>query len=184
MEKLNDYSGEFLPELNFSDFSADTLAELLTLYCRLYMALDGFWYLTVKERVSNEEALACDIQTWERHARYEMAKISRQLNIQGNDVVSVMKTIQITPWLRQTQFRIEVKNQNNAILTVTHCPTLDALEKEGQGRESEICNMVDRKLFQDYASFFNPDIVLKCLKLPPRKGKDEVCCQWEFSLES
>jgi len=184
MEKLNDYSGEFLPELEFSDFSSDTLAELLALYCKLYMALDGFWYLTTKERVGNEGALACDIQTWERHSKYEMAKIAKQLNIQGNDVVAVMKAIQITPWMRQTQFRIEVKNHNNAILTVAHCPTVDALEKEGEGRESEICNIVDRKLFQDYASFFNPDIVLKCLKLPPRKSKDDICCQWEFSLES
>ena len=183
MKKLNDYSGEFLPELEFADFSSDTLAELLSLYCKLYMALDGFWYLTTKERVGNEEALACDINTWERHAKYEMAKISKQLNIRGNDVVSVMKTIQITPWLRQTQFKIEVKNHNNAVLTVTYCPTLDALEREGEGRENEICNMVDRKLFQDYASFFNPNIKVESLRLPPRKSGDEICCQWQFTCD-
>ena len=115
MEKLNDYSGEFLPELEFSDFSSDTLAQLLALYCKLYMALDGFWYLTTKERVGNEEALACDIQTWERHSKYEMAKITKQLNIQGNDVVAVMKAIQITPWKQQTQLEIEVKNTNKTL---------------------------------------------------------------------
>ena len=182
MKKLNDYSGEFLPELEFSDFSSRTLTELLALYCKLYMALDGFWYLTVKERVGNEEALACDIQTWGRHCKYEMTKITKQLNIRGDDVVAVMKDIQITPWLRQTQFRIELKNHNNAMLTVTYCPTLDALEKEGEGREYEICHIVDRKAFKEYASFFNPDIAVKCLKLPPRKSKDEICCQWEFNL--
>lgn len=172
-----------LPNLEFSNFSPDTLADLLTLYARLYMALDGFWYLTTKERVGNEEALACDIQTWERHAKYEMAKISKQLNIQGNDVISAMKSIQLTPWLRQTQFNIEVHGHNSAVLTVNHCPTLVALEREGEGRENEICSIVDRKLFREYASFFNPDIKVECLKLPPRKDKDEICCQWEFKLE-
>jgi hypothetical protein len=182
MRKLDDYSGGFLSHLKFSDFSPDTLAELLTLYCKLYMALDGFWYLTLQERINNEEALACDISTWERVSKYEMAKITKQLNIQGNDVTALMKAIQITPWLRQTQFEIEVKNHNKAMLTVTHCPTLDALEREGKGRENEICNVVDRKLFKDYASFFNASIEVKCLKLPPRKSKDEICCQWEFNL--
>ena len=182
MRKLDDYSGEFLSDLKFSDFSPNTLAELLALYCKLYMALDGFWYLTVKERGSNEEALACDISTWEKVGRYEMTKITKQLNIQGNDVVAVMKAIQITPWLRQTQFRIEVKNHNNAVLTVTYCPTLDYLERESEGREKEICNIFDRKLFKDYASFFNPNIEVKYLKLPPRKSKDDICCQWEFKL--
>ena len=184
MTQLNDYSGELRPDLKFSDFSHSALADLLALYCKLYMAMDGFWYLTVKEKISNEEALACDIQTWEKACKYEMAKITKQLNIQGNDVVALMKAIQVTPWMRQTQFEIEVKDENNAVLVVTHCPTLIALEKEGEGRENEICNMVDQKLFKYYASFFNPDIEVKSLKLPPRKSKDEICCRWEFRLES
>jgi hypothetical protein len=27
---------------------------------------------------------------------------------------------------------------------------------------------------------------MKCkgLKLPPRKSKDDICCQWEFKVES
>jgi hypothetical protein len=183
MRKVNDYSGEFLPNLEFTDFSHETIADLLTLYARLYMALDGFWYLTVKERVGNEEALACDIQAWDKHAKYEMTRISKQLNIRGNDVISVMKSIQLTPWLQQTRFTIEVKDHNKAKLTVNHCPTLVALEKEGEGRENEICNIVDRKLFQVYSSFFNPNIKVECLKIAPRKNKDEICCQWEFDLE-
>ena len=55
MRKLTDYGGKFLPNLKFSDFSPGTLARLLALYSKLYMALDGFWYLTVKERISNEK---------------------------------------------------------------------------------------------------------------------------------
>ena len=61
MEKLDDYSGRLLPNLKLSDFSADTLAGLSELYCKLYIAVDGFWYLTIKERINNKEALASDI---------------------------------------------------------------------------------------------------------------------------
>ncbi len=83
MKKLSDYSGRFLPDLKPGDFSPDTLAQLLTLYSQLYIALDGFWYLVVKERAGDEEALACDLQAWERICKYEMAKIKRQLKNPG-----------------------------------------------------------------------------------------------------
>ncbi len=183
MKSLTDFRGEFLPNLKLNDFSPDTLADLLTLYSKLYIALDGFWYLTVKERLSNEEALACDMRTWEIMCKYEMAKITKQLNIQGNDVTSLMKAIQIAPWFRHIEHEIEIRNPNNAMFTVSYCATLDALEREGEGREEQICNIVDPKIFKYYASFFNPDIEVKCLKSPPRKSKDEICCQWEFASD-
>lgn len=183
MKKLDDYSGQFLPNLKLSDFSSKTLARLLGLYCQFYRALDGFWYLTVKERVSNEEALACDMRMWERLSRYEMANITKQLNIQGNDVTALMKAIQIIPWLQEMQYKMETRNHNSTTLTITYCPILDALEREGEGREDEICNIVDHKVFQGYASFLNPDIEVECLKSPPRKNKDEICCQWGFSCD-
>ena len=181
MKNLKDYRGQFLPNLRLSDFSPDALARMAGLYCKLYMALDGFWYLTVKERVSNEEALACDIQLWEKLSKYEMFNITEQMNIRGNDVIALMKAIQLVPWLQRMQYEIELNNHNHAILTVTGCPTLNALEKEGEGREKEICNIVEPGVLKGYAAYFSPDIGVKCLKSPPRKSKDEICCQWEFS---
>ncbi len=183
MKKLNDYSGELLPDLKFSDFSPDTLADLLTLYSKLYLALDGFWYLTVKEKLGNEAALACDLEVLKKVANYEMVKVTELLNIGGSDVVAVMKAMQTTPWFRNTEHEIEIENQNAAVLTITHCATLEALEKEGKGRENEICRIVEPIVFKHYASFFNPNIEVRCPKSPPRKSKDEICCQWEFTLD-
>jgi len=110
-----------------------------------------------------------------------MAKITKQLNIQGNDVIALMKALQLTPWFGNTVRKIEMQDKNTAMLTFTSCGTLDALEKEGEGREKEICQIFEPVFFQRYASFFNPDIEVKCLKSPPRKSKDEICCQWQFN---
>lgn len=183
MRKLNDYSGQFLPELKLSHFSSDTLVELLGLYTKLFIVLDAFWYLTVKEMVGNEKALACDIRTLKRLWQYEIPKITQTLNIQGNDVIALMKAIQISHRLQHTRYKIETKNHNSATLTVTYCPTLEGLEKEGAGREQQICNIVEPEVFSDLASFFNPDIKVKCLKSPPRKSQDEICCRWQFTCD-
>ena len=181
MKKLDDYSGEFLPDLKLGDFSPHALAELLKLYAKLYVAMDGIWYLTVKERLGDEEALACDIQAWEKNCRYEMARIRRQLKIRGNDITSLMKAFQLCPWCLLMKFDIEIKDSNSALFTVTYCPTLNALEGEGGGREEEICKVVEPRIMQAYASALGSDIRVRCVKSPPRKSRDDICCQWEFA---
>lgn len=184
MKGLADYSGEFLPNLKLEDFSHDTLVKLLTLYSKLYVALDGFWYLTVMERCGSKEALACDARTWKSMSKYELKRITEGLDIHGNDVIALMKALQIAPYFQNMQYRIDIENGNRATFTVTHCPTLDALEREGKGRESEICTIVEPEILKDYASFFSSSIQVECLKSPLRKSKDGVCCQWAFSLKS
>jgi len=178
-----DYSGEFNPELKPGDFSPDALTGLLDVYSKILVRVDGFWYLAVKERVSNKEALACDLQVWRRVCKYEMAKITEQLNIQGHNIAALMKAIQMVPWLQQLEHKINCNGQNEATLTVTRCLTLESLEREGEGREVEMCNQVEAKIFKYYAEFFNPDIEIKCLKSPPRQNNDDVCCRWRFVCE-
>jgi len=184
MRQLSDYSGEFITNLRPVDFCHETLAELLVLYSRLFMAMDGFWYLAVRERLGDEAVLACDIQAWENYCRYATNTIRRKLRIRGRDVVSAMKVIQVCPGFQIIDYEIDIKGKNYAILTVTRCPTLEALEAQGRGGEEQICNIVERSILTAHVSCFNPDIQVKSLKLPPRKSKDDISCQWEFSLGS
>jgi len=184
LRTLKDYSGDFLPDLKLSDFSHDTLVRLITLYSQLYIAIDGFWYLAAMERHGNDEALACDMRAWERAAKYEMKRITEALNIRGNDVAAFMKALQLTPWCQKMKYEMEIQSPNKAIFTVTYCPTLDALEKEGKGRQVPICAEVEPKILGWYASFFNPGMKFECLSPLPRKNKEDVCCVWSVYSES
>ena len=182
MAKLDDYGGGFLPDLEMSDFSPDTLVQLLKLYSKLYMAMDGFWYFTVKGGAGDKEALACDIKVWEDMVKYEALMIKRQLKIRGNDVAALMKITQLCPWFQLTESNIEIEGSSRAVLTIVYCPTLDSLEKKSEGAEYETCNVVCRRINEGIAAFCNPDIKVNCLKLPPRESRDDICCQWEFIL--
>lgn len=48
--ELQDYSGEFRPNIKYQDFSEDALARLLTEYSRLSLALDAWWQDVVREK--------------------------------------------------------------------------------------------------------------------------------------
>jgi hypothetical protein len=181
MVKLNDYSGEFLPDLKFGDFSQEGMVKMLYLFSRLYRAMDGFWYLAIKEKMGNEEALDRDLWVWDRVSRYEMKNIVKQFNIPGNDVTALMKAIQLSPWFWQDEIEIEIEDRNTAIFTARRCKVLEYMEKEGEGREQQICHVVEPRILNSYASFFSPDIKVKCLKMPPRQGPGDICCRWRFS---
>jgi hypothetical protein len=153
------------------------------MYAKLYVAIDGFWYMTVMDRNGNDEALACDIQAWKIMSKYEKKRIGETLRIQGNDILSFIKTLQISPWFILTGYTVDMESNNSAILTVTHCPTLEALEKEGSGRQKQICSVFETEIFRNYASLFNPNIETKPLTPLPRISKDDVCCKWSFKLK-
>ena len=105
------------------------------------------------------------------------------LNIHGDDVATMMKAIQASPWMWIYDYRIDLKNNNHAIVTYYTCPTLLSLEKEGTGREKLICQEMEPKLMRIIADYFNPEIQVIPIKLPPRTEYDDCCCQWEFKLD-
>jgi len=183
MKELEDYSGDYIPDLKLSDFSPQTLDKIVTLQGKVYLALDGFWYLAVKELFGNEKAFVCDMWAWEKVCKHEMELITTQLNIRGNSVIDLMKALQITSWMQTMKYSIEVSNPDRAILTINYCPILEGLEREGEGREEQICNVAGHRIFKYYASYFNHDIQVKGLRIAARTIKDDIYCQWEFSLD-
>jgi len=182
MRRLRDYSGQLNPNIKAEDFCKDVLVKMVQMYGKLYLAVDGFWYLSVKEKVNNDMALACDFWVWRKQCRNEMERITKLLNIQGKDVVSFLKAFQFSPWIWNMEYKMEVKNSNLGILTVIRCSTLEALEREGEGREKTFCKDVEPVMFKMFVDCFDSQIEVNHLRVPPRENRDEIACQWEFRL--
>ena len=183
MPELVDYSGKFDPKFSYDKFSKETLLKLLKAYSECMQRIDGFWYLAVMGKWGNDEALDCDVSVWDKAKRSEMRTISNLLNINGHDVATVVKYLQVQPWSWINHAEIDIKNNNHAILVSRQCPTLASIEKEGKGREKQQCGIACSKILPFVSSYFNPNIKVTPLKLPPRKNKNDICCQWEFKLE-
>lgn len=182
MNELTDYRDNFSPKLTPDTFNKDMLFGLLKVYAAHMIRMDGLWYSTVKSKWGNDQALDCDISNMQRARPLEIEAICGLMNIKGNDVISMMKVIQLSPWVRTLDFEMDVKNNNHATYLVRSCPTLFALEREGSGRERKICLDVCLLGMRITADRFNPDIKIIPLKVPPRENKNESCCHWEFSL--
>jgi len=180
---LMDYSGDYDPGFSHQKLSRETLLKLIDVYCEYIRKIDGFWYVIVMDRWGNDQAVDCDIAVWERVKPFELKVITEALNIRGHDVISFMKYAQASPWVALTDYTIDIKNENQAVLTHQACPTLFALEREGTGREERQCREIDARFFRMMAQFFHPNMEASPLKLPPRKNSTDICCQWKFKLD-
>jgi hypothetical protein len=173
---------KFKPDLNLSDLDSSALLNLLQVYSKLYLAMDASWYAAVEQKFDEKAALDCDVNAWERMSQYEMALVKRGLNIKGRDLRAFLWTLKLSPWYQLIEAEIELQDDRHATLVVTNCPSLNAFEQEGKGRENQICRVVEPRIFGGFAKAINPAIQVKCLKAPPRCNQNEICCKWAFAL--
>jgi len=163
--------------------SRDELVDLVKLSSRMILALDGFWYLSVKELAGNDKALDRDNWVWDRVMKFCVDELARLQGVQGKDVADYMKVMHPRPEGLVLEERVEVLNRNDAIRTVTYCPTIVAMEKEGEGRDAIHCGATCSEMRVKHSKLFNPAIRVTCLKIPPRKSKDDIFCQFEYKIQ-
>jgi len=186
MEELKDYSGELRPNLKMEDFSKEAVLRLWMAAVKLYLGLDGIWYSLIKERFDESTAKELDAEVWRRTTPLDVKWHREAMNNWGNDVESVLKHIQIDAGSGAVfpGLICDLIDKNHGILTVKRCLGLDYWERHGETElQKHECETVDAEGFQDLASLFNPKMKATALKIPPRKSKDEIACQWEFKLE-
>jgi hypothetical protein len=170
-------------DVKLESLSRDELIDLVKLSSRMILALDGFWYLSVKELAGNDKALDVDNWVWEKVMKFYVNELARLLGVQGRDVADYMKVMGPRPEGLVLEERVEILNRNDAIRTVTYCPTIVSMEKEGQGRDAIHCSAACAQMRGKHSKLFNPAIKVTCLKKPPRKSKDDIFCQFEYKIE-
>jgi len=190
MEELQDYSGEFRPNLKMVDFSKEQMSRIWSLGGFLYLGLGSVYYRVLKERLGEEKAMELDFEVWKRMALTEIRLTAQAANIHGDDVATIFKIFQCDPaggiggdsW---ADIEYDLKSDRHGIATFKDCKSLRYFEKHGEMATMEhVCTRVDVDWYNQCAQFVNPKIKVTPLKLPPRKSPDEIACQWEFKLES
>jgi hypothetical protein len=183
MAELKDYSGQFDPDFNYEKLSKGATLKMLKASSDYIRMIDGYWYLAVMKECGNDLAFKMDSDIWEKLGAYTMELTRRMLNIKGDGVDAVAKSLQASPWSLMYDIKAELKCDNIAIISFLNCPTLKSLMKEGQGREKLICHQLEHRLMEVKAHVFNPEIKVTPLKLPPQEPGSDISCQWELKLE-
>ncbi len=180
---IPDGGSHTLPEANLEDLSKAELIELARLYARLFFAMDGFWYLAVKELADEDMATAVDLWVWDKYARYEVKRLLPLLKLQNDDLTSFARAFGFSPWFSNLKHTFTRDGENKVTLTVLDCPSLEAMKREGMGREKTFCSQVEPQLLRMVVQSFNPGARVVPVELPLKAREDDVCCRWQFVVD-
>ncbi|MFA4836622.1 MAG: hypothetical protein WC749_11200 [Dehalococcoidia bacterium] len=169
------------------DTSKEALIKLMQTWGAGYARAAEDWYNTMKELVGDEQAHRYEMEVWCKTAETLNPALVKALGIEINNMVDFLKATQVIPDGALGGVynpRYEILSKNHVIITFYHCRCLEWLEKNASPqRLVAVCHDTEVQAFRSYLKFFIPKATVTPLKLPPRKSKDEIPCQWELKLE-
>jgi len=167
-------------EAEFDKLPRETLVKLLKVYARLFLALDGFWFLAAKEKLGYDVALDLDTKAWEGYFPYEAKKIRDCLGITDDSVEGILDSVKYSAFVPCLKHVISAYAKHKGVFEIWECPSLAAMERGGY---APTCEPVGTIVFNAYAKAINPKVAVRFLDGPPRKSPRDVSCKWEFVLE-
>lgn len=181
----DDYRGPFDPDLKLEEFSREALLRIAKEYARAYLILQGSWHSTLRARYGDRATIESDSSQWMTSGPAVSHWLSRALKIEVGNVESYFKALQMDPGFPLQLFDVEweLLNPNHGFFTCKKCTALDAFEAEGKGYEVIMCHEEEPPTFLKTALYHHPDMVVRPVKLPPRKSKDEIACKWECRID-
>lgn len=166
-------------EVDFDSLPRETLLKLLKLYSRLFLALDGFWFLAAKEKYGYDAALELDIKAWDGYFPYEAKKIREAMDIKDTSIQGIVDTLKYSALVPCMVHEIPEVSEKKGIFALYGCPSLLAMEKAGY---PPTCEPAGTVVFDKYAKAINSKAKARFLDGPPRKSPQDVSCKWEFAI--
>ena len=160
----------------------DTLVSLLEVCIKSLQTVDGLWFREVEDSHGLQEATRIDRKVWERLAISEAQRLKKALGLEGNDLATVMKALDWNPsWMAFGAFESEQLSSKEAVFRSTDC--LSQKRRLNQGRSLFPCKEVGEPYFRNFAQALNPKIEVRCEVAPPDNHREDLWCQWRFTLE-
>jgi len=156
-----------------------TLIELIKMYSRNWLTVDGLWFSGVEEKFGLDEAVDLDVRMWKIGSRIEVKRIAELVDLKKGGLQSVLRAINFMSWAACFDYNVEHK-ENKAIWTCTHCPP--QINRTKAEKEEFACRSTFEACFGNLCELIDPKVKVTCLICPPGPHPKDIWCQWEFYI--
>jgi len=156
--------------------SKGRLIELLEIYSKQCIVIDGLWFLVCEEKKGHEFALATDIEVWKRYGSIEAKRLKYFLKFETVDTLErVSQLLLLTPFFAPLGGVVKVYD-DHINFTVMDCRPQKARITKGLGEFA--CKQVAEAYYDSFLKELNPDLVFDCKFCPPDQHPEEEWCSW------
>lgn len=159
----------------------EELMELIDIYAKNWLALDGVWFQSIESKLGMEEAMYHDRAAWERYTVIEARRIKAFLGLPerpGLDGLAKALSLRLYAGLNQDEV---IREGNTLIYRVLECRVQTARQRKGMPFHP--CRSVGIVEYGGFARTIDDRIACQCLSCYPEISDNTCSCAWRFTLE-
>lgn len=163
------------------ELSKDELVQLIEIYSKNWLALDGVWFQSVERRRGMDEAMLHDKEAWSRFTVIEAKRIKDFLRLPeypGLEGLKKALSLRFYANLNEDEYIME---GNKLVYRMMDCRVQSARKRKGM--ELHPCKSVGIIEYSEFARTIDSRISCRCLSCCPDINDETCCCAWEFTLE-
>ena len=182
-----------------ASFSKDQLIELIGIYSKNWLAMDGVWFQSVERKFGMDEAMFHDVEIWKRFTVTEARRIKAFLHLEehpGLEGLATALRLRFYGSINEDSVELIYDDPENAdgpsaskntnapkasrlVYTMVDCRVQTARAKKGM--EFHPCKPVGEVEYSGFAKEIDDRIVCCCLSCYPDITDTGCCCKWEFT---
>ena len=165
---------------NLSSFSKDELIELIELYSKNWLALDGVWFQSIERKFGMDEAMYHDREAWRRYTEIEARRIKQFLNLEPRPGIEGLKKALMLRFYANMN-RVDIQTSDNTLIyTVCECRVQSARMRKGMVLHP--CKSVGIIEYSGFAKTIDDRFSCQCLSCYPDVTDNSCSCKWLFTL--
>ena len=165
---------------NLSSYTKDELIELIEIYSKNWLAMDGVWFQSIERKLGMEEAMYHDLEAWKRYTVIEARRIKEFLKLEEHPGLDgLAKALGLRFYANINEDQIEI-DRNTLTYTSIHCRVQRARERKGMPFHP--CKTVGIVEYSEFAKAMDDRLTCECVSCYPDITDDSCCCKWKFTL--
>jgi hypothetical protein len=183
------YTGLFTPDARTAELSKPQIVQwLLGSHEYLLQCIEA-WATQITVRYGLDVMFDIQWTLWGDSVLPGVKKLKEEyLGITGNTVAAWMKDLQTDATAmpgKAFDLSFEMPEPDVGIMTFNRCVAVDQWEAMGRPDILEKnCHSTCPKSMIVTTKFYNPNMKVEILAIPPRKDPGDVCCKWRFSMRT
>ena len=160
--------------------SKEELIELIGIYSKNWLALDGVWFQSIEEKLGMDEAMFHDERAWARFTVSEAKRIKEFLKLpEQAGIEGLSKALQLRFYANINKDSIEIDG-NTLYYTAIDCRVQTARLRKGMPFHP--CKSVGVIEYSGFAKTIDSRFTCECVSCFPDITDDTCCCKWKFVL--
>ena len=166
---------------NLSQYTKDELIQLIEIYSKNWLALDGVWFQSIERKLGMDEAIYHDEEAWKRYTVIDAKRIKEFLKLEENPGLEGLAKalgLRFNANLNEASAVIE---GNTLTYTIKKCRVQTARERKGMPFHP--CKSVGIIEYSEFARTIDSRIKCECLSCYPDVTDESCSCKWKFTIE-